>query len=112
MIYTPRSGNTDHTCTKINFRGFEISIAMDDRSLGGNRPLTRTTLAVFKDENDVTAELPGITNVTEYGIRECDAEDLYKVMQAIAALPNETSTAESYDFVQVLGDFKSSIQKT
>ena len=86
MIYTPFNG-TDHTCTKINFRGFEISIAMDDRSLGGGQPLTRTTLIVYKDGKDVTAELPGITNVDLEGIRDCDAEDLYKVMQAIANMP-------------------------
>ena len=48
MIFTPRSSDTNHTCTKINFRGFEISIAMDDRCLGGDRPLTRSSLAVHK----------------------------------------------------------------
>lgn len=95
MIYTPYNG-TDHTCTKINFRGFEISIAMDDRSLGGRRPLTRSTLIVYKDGKDVTAELPGITNVFPEGIRDCEAEDLFKVMQAIASLPVSADVSEAF----------------
>ena len=87
MIYTPRSEDTNHTCTKIMFRGFEISIAMDDRCLGGNRPLTRSVLAVFKGDKDVTYRFRGVSNnATENGILDCKAEDLYKVMQAIAEI--------------------------
>ena len=46
MIFTPRSSDTGHTETKIEFRGYEISIGMDDRSRGGNAPLTRSSLMV------------------------------------------------------------------
>ncbi|OHA87749.1 MAG: hypothetical protein A3A96_02035 [Candidatus Zambryskibacteria bacterium RIFCSPLOWO2_01_FULL_39_39] len=90
MIYTPRSSDTNHTCTKINFRGFEISIAMDDCGLRGNKPLTRSSIAVFnKNEANVTDIIARETNLKlDHGeILNCDAEDLYKVMQAIVNLP-------------------------
>ena len=64
--------------------------------------VTRTTLAVFKGDKDVTAELPGITNVTEDGIRDCDAEDLYKVMQSIASLPAVTDAEVSEEFTRLI----------
>ena len=85
MIYTPRSSDTNHTCTKINFRGFEISIAMDDRCLGGDRPLTRSSLAVYKDGQEVTYKFAGRHNTDNGAILDVESETLFEVMQAIAA---------------------------
>lgn len=84
MIYTPRSSDTNHTCTKINFRGFEISIAMDDRCLGGNRPLTRSSLVVYKGDQEVTSHFAGLHNTDNGAILEVEGETLFEVMQAIA----------------------------
>jgi hypothetical protein len=63
MIYTPRCviGMLEHpmfrtvtnkqVCTKINFRGFEISIAMD--SSHGPGDLTRSDIRVFDQDRGV-----------------------------------------------------------
>ena len=83
MIYAPRSSDTNHTCTKINFRGFEISIAMDDRCLSGSRCLTRSSLAVYRGVENVTHQVAGRHNLVDGEILFCDGETLFEIMQAI-----------------------------
>ncbi len=65
------------------FRGFEISIAMDDRCLGGDRPLTRSSLVVYKDRQEVTHKFAGLHNATDGAILDVEGETLFEVMQAI-----------------------------
>jgi hypothetical protein len=68
MIYTPRSmidaiNREDkngtlinpQVCTKIEFRGYEISIAMD--SSIGPGDLRRSDIRIYKDNEDVTKVL-------------------------------------------------------
>ncbi len=83
MIYGFRSRNLYNANTRIEFKGYEISIAMDDGNRGGH--LTRTSIIVYKDERDVTATL-GLDKVSDEGIIHPTGEDLLKVMQAIERL--------------------------
>lgn len=62
LIYTPlpmvianqTKDNGDYqTCTKINYYGFEISIASDQSLCAGN-DLQRTEIRVYKANHDVT----------------------------------------------------------
>ena len=85
MIYAPRSSDTNHTCTKIQFHDFEISIALDDRSIGGTYPLTRCGLAVYKDGKSVTEKFAGSHKVENGEILEPEGMVLFEIMQAIAA---------------------------
>lgn len=64
-------------CIKIQFGGYEISIAMDD-SCGALPNLSRTEIRVYRlsDDVDVTAQFGGPL----YG---CSGEDLYGLMQDI-----------------------------
>ena len=80
-IYLPRSSFEDMVrdgralaCVKIPYKGYEISIAMDD-SCGAFRDLQRSDLCVFDvDGENVTKklfDLPG-----SWGIVRADAENL------------------------------------
>jgi arabinogalactan endo-1,4-beta-galactosidase len=66
----------------IPFRGYEISIALDDSHRGQN--LTRATLAVFRNDEDVTADFSSIGNFTLDGMIYPTGEELFKLMQAVA----------------------------
>jgi len=95
MIYGKRSSNTGNACTVIQFCGYEISIAMDDRSRGGQTPLTRTSLMVLKDGDEVTYQFAGLHNTENGAINDPDGEVLSEVMQAIV---NKTTPQKFYIF--------------
>ncbi len=79
-IYGVRSNDPGRANTKIEYKGFEISIAMDDGHRG--RDLRRTSIIVYKDDRDMTSEL-GLEKVTVHGIVDPSGEDLFKIMEAI-----------------------------
>lgn len=95
MIYTPRSPiemmlledqqtgrvRNAQVCTKILYKGHEISIAMDS-SLGLG-DLTRSDIRVFsEDSQDITAHFLESDESMLYG----DAETLLRVMKKIEQL--------------------------
>lgn len=74
------SRTSRHCCVKIEHKGYEVSIALDD-SCGSFTKLLRCDIRVFKDTKNVTAELfPGQEN----NLRTAD--DLLMVLQAIDKL--------------------------
>ena len=90
MIYTPRDSvdmltyqmrHSEHksVCTKIEFKGFEISIVMDSSYGCGN--LTRTDIRIFDlvDSRDVTDLFFDGGEYMLYG----NAETLLRVMKKI-----------------------------
>jgi hypothetical protein len=79
MIYGIKSLNQGHANTKIRFRGYEISIAMDD-SCGKLRQLSRTEIAVFRDDKEVSSEFRHASG---------DAENLFLLMKSIDELTKE-----------------------
>jgi len=96
MIYTPRiaiellrtgyfagAHRNPCVCTKIPYKGYEISISMD--SSHGEGDLLRTDIRVFKEEADVSFVFFGPGESMLYG----DAETLLHVMHHI----NELVTA-------------------
>lgn len=96
MIYTPfacvdmilrehRNGTLTNpqTCTKIEFRGYEISVAMDS-SLCFGRDLRRTDIRVFKDDKDVSDQFLDTDCNMIYG----SGEELFRVMERIRNLTN------------------------
>lgn len=87
MIYADRPQSPNQVNHRIRFRGFEISIASDDRSRGGNAPLSRSSLVVFKGDQEVTYKFAGRHNTTNGAIEEVDGEALFEVMKAIAEHP-------------------------
>jgi hypothetical protein len=89
-IYGVRTNDPSRNVVKIEFKGFEISIAMDDGLRG--RDLTRAMISVYKDDNDVTASL-GLEKVTEDGLIDPTGEDLFKIMQAIERQKSVSSDA-------------------
>lgn len=83
-IYTPLAativGKGCQTCTKIDFRGLEISIAMDNSCAPAySRDLRRAEVRIY--DNSIGKE--DLTE--EYGGPWHDAEGLYEAMNAIAA---------------------------
>lgn len=70
--------------TKIEFKGFEISIAMDDSYLGGM--MFRINVRVFKDTTD---EIKFVN--TGEGV---DGEGLFKLMQEIAKIDASLTSEE------------------
>lgn len=90
-IYGFRSNDPGRANTKIEFKGYEISIAMDDGHRG--RHLTRASIVVYKGGRDVTAEL-GLKKVTADGLIDPTGDDLFKIMQAIDQLEPERETAD------------------
>jgi len=89
MIYTPRASidllmhprlytqKNKAANTKIEFKGFEISIAMD--SSHGDGDLTRTDIRVYKENDDVTIRFLDKDEYMLYG----NAETLLRVMKQI-----------------------------
>lgn len=65
-------------CTKVEFRGYEISIAMDS-SLQYGRDLSRTDIRVYKDDKDVSEKFLDEGCNMIYGT----AEELFRVMKMI-----------------------------
>lgn len=98
MIYTPRcvvdmllhplarSTKNKAVCTKIDFKGFEISIAMD--SSHGDGDLFRSDIRVFADggTKDVSSTFFEDSETMLYG----NAETLLRIMNKM----NETNRAE------------------
>lgn len=87
-IYTPLAativGKGCQTCTKIDFRGLEISISMDNSCAPAySRDLFRTEVRVFDHKRGKRADETDVTE--EYGGPWRDAEGLYEAMNAIAA---------------------------
>lgn len=86
-IYTPLAALLVapgcQTCTKIEFRGYEISISMDNSCAEPNtRDLSRTEVCIFDKR---LGEASRETDVTEeFGGPWHDAEGLYEAMTAIA----------------------------
>lgn len=62
------------TCFKVMFRGYEISVAVDD-SCGAFDSMHRSNIAVFVGETDVTETFGGPWS---------GAEGLYEAMVAVA----------------------------
>ena len=89
MIYADRPQSPNQVNHRIQFRGFEISIASDDRSRGGNAPLSRSSLMVFKGKEVVTIQFAGRHSTYNSAIEEVDGETLFEVMQAIASVPTD-----------------------
>ena len=86
-IYAMRSKSVSQANTKIEHKGFEISIAFDDRHRGGH--LTRASIIVYKGDEDVTRKVGANIEerrVTEEGIIDPKGEDLVEIMRAIDAL--------------------------
>ncbi len=90
MIYTPRpmidailslgsAGQLTNpqVCTKIEFRGYEISVAMD--ASHGRGALARTDIRIYQGDKEVTKDL--------FPNDSCliDAEDLARVFSVISA---------------------------
>lgn len=71
-------GLANHACVVIPFKGYEISIAMDD-SCGAFKNFYRTDVRVYKDEIDVTDKFleGGKDRLGD------DAETLLKIMKQI-----------------------------
>ncbi len=85
MIYADRPRSSGEAIHRIQFRGFEISIASDDRSRGGNAPLSRSSLMVSENGHEVTYRFVGRHNTCNGAIEEVEGETLFEVMQVIAA---------------------------
>lgn len=93
LIYTPlpmvianhtKDNGNYQTCTKINYYGFEISIASDQSLCAGN-DLQRTEIRVYKGAHDVTDRF-----VKHYNDNNCfqtnmftSPEDLHFIMDTI-----------------------------
>ncbi len=94
-IYAMRSKNISQANTKIEYKGFEISIAFDDGHRGGH--LTRTSIMVYRGDKEVT-RMVGVNieerRVTEEGIIDPKGEDLIEIMRAIDQLEPERQTTE------------------
>ncbi len=88
MIYGKRSSNTGNACTIIQLYGHEVSIAMDDRSRGGDTPLTRTSLMVTNDGEEVTYQFAGERNTDNGAINDPEGWELFAVLRRIAAKAN------------------------
>ena len=88
MIYGRRSSNTGSANTIIQLYGYEVSIAMDDRSRGGDAPLTRTSLMVTKDGEEVTRQFAGVRNTENGAINDPEGWELLAVMRRIAEKAN------------------------
>ena len=67
-IYGIKWSRTNMACTKIVYKGYEISLAMDD-SCGARPHLSRTALSVF-DKND------GENNITKIFMSDEEKEYL------------------------------------
>lgn len=65
-------------CTKIEFKGHEISVAMDSSLKFGNN-LARTDIRVYRENKDVSSEFFQEDETMLYG----DAETLLRVMNQI-----------------------------
>ena len=89
-IFTPRSavtaailrankGKHQQMCTKILYKGFEISIAMD--SGHGPGDLTRSDIRVYDNEIDVSRVFFADDEAMLYG----DADTLLRIMKRIEA---------------------------
>lgn len=79
-----RSQSVAQANTKIEYKGFEISITFDDGHCGGH--LTRSSIVVYKGDDDVTRKVGAnieARRVTEEGIIDPKAEDLIEIMRAI-----------------------------
>ncbi len=74
MIYTVNTG-TGAVCTKIDFMGYEISIAQDDSCGAFNGVMQRSDVRLYKDNEDVTAEFGDF--------RWVSGEDIFKIMKMI-----------------------------
>lgn len=100
MIYADRPESPNQVTHRISFRGFEISIASDDRSRGGNAPLSRSSIVVFRGDQEVTYKFAGRHNTTNGAIEEVDGETLFEVMKAIAEHPEaeQSQTLLDIDF--------------
>lgn len=91
LIYTPLSmvianqttgkGNYQ-TCTKINYYGFEISVA-SDQSLCASNDLQRTDIRVYKGAHDVTDRFVKRHNNSLETIVFTSPEDLHFIMDTI-----------------------------
>ena len=68
-------------CTKIEFKGYEISIAMDS-SLQFGRDLVRSDIRVFKDDKEVSQFFYDEGCNMIYGT----AEELFRVMKQIESI--------------------------
>lgn len=89
MIYTPRvctdmieeqaTWPSPHrsVCTKIDFKGYEISISMD--SSHGPGDLCRTDIRIYQKDADVTSMFCAADEFMLYG----NAETLLRVMKQI-----------------------------
>jgi len=75
MIYSPKPLTQEQFCTKIIFRGFEISISMDD-FCGALQQLSRTNIRVYKGQGFYE-------DVTDYFGFNTNAEDLFDIMKRI-----------------------------
>ena len=81
MIYTLKENldlirkGTNLVCTKIIFRGFEISISMDD-SWGALKQLSRTNIRVYKGKHFEE-------DVSDFFGFNTDSEDLFSIMSRI-----------------------------
>jgi hypothetical protein len=81
-IFSPKRSTEDHqTCTKVVFKNYEISIAMDD-SCGGLPVMGRTDIRVFfpvGSTNDVTRDF-----FPDYdGLLIGDSDSLYETFKRI-----------------------------
>lgn len=82
MVLNGEAGHSNRSiCTKIEFRGYEISISSDSSHGPGN--LFRTDIRVYKDEVDVTASF------SKHLLT--DGEDLYSIMREIADTTDTTA---------------------
>ncbi|MBX4181315.1 hypothetical protein KW807_00425 [Candidatus Parcubacteria bacterium] len=89
-----RTNDPSKSVVRIDFKGFEISISMDD-SHRGKGDLWRSSIEVYKNNLQVTDSL-GLDNVTVDGIVNPDGTDLFKIMQAIDQL-EPTRTIQGAD---------------
>ena len=92
MIYTPiecidqikqnEAGTVESTCTKIEFHGYEISVAMHSARPGGN--LVRSSIMVFVagSDMDVTSDFLEEDETELAG----DGYTLYRVMAQISTM--------------------------
>lgn len=94
MIYGKRSNDPGRANTKIEYKGYEISIAMDDGHRG--RDLTRTSIVVYKDGHDVmdSLGLPSKTHskITADGIIDPNGDDLFNILAMINFLEETRAT--------------------
>lgn len=104
MIYGVRSNEPWRACTRIEYKGHEISIAMDDGNRG--RDLTRASIIVYMKDQDVTANLATTlepataAKITPDGIIDPKGEDLLNIMMAIDKLMAPYEVPDSLNEVQ------------